>query len=305
METHVQKNSFRSGFVSLIGRPNAGKSSLVNAVIGKKISIVSDTPQTTRHRFRAVVNSESYQLILVDTPGIHKPHDILGEELNRAAVKAIESVDAITFVLDASKPFGTGDEWILNLIRNSQIPRILVISKSDLCKPAIIEKQILTASSFCSFSDIVVVSALQNQNIQQFVEVASKYLPEGPRWFPLDVTTDQSLELIISEFVREKILTSTFDELPHAVGLLVEELNYDQAKDLYRIQADIYVERKSQKGIVIGAGGEKIKQIGTEARLDLEHFLGARVFLELRVKLKKGWRKDASQIRRFGYGEGI
>jgi len=305
METPELENTFRSGFVTLIGRPNAGKSSLVNAVIGKKISIVSDTPQTTRHRFRAVVNTDSYQLILVDTPGIHKPLDILGEELNRSAVKAIESVDAISYVLDASKPFGTGDEWILNLFKDSKTPRILVISKSDLCKPAIIEKQIHAASTLCSFDDVVVVSALQDLNIQKYVEVAASYLPEGPRWFPLDVATDQPLELIISEFVREKILTSTFDELPHAVGLIVEELEFDQAKDLYRIHADIYVERKSQKGIVIGAGGEKIKQIGTEARLDLERFLGSRVYLDLRVKLKKGWRKDVSQIRRFGYGEGV
>ena len=299
------ENTFRSGFVTLIGRPNAGKSTLINAIVGKKVCIVSNTPQTTRHRFRAVANTNDYQLILVDTPGIHKPHDMLGEELNRSAIKAIESVDVISFLLDASKPFGTGDEWVLNLIKDSRIPRILVISKSDLSNADAIEKQIQAARAFCSFDDVVSISALLEQNIQQYVDTVVSYLPQGPRWFPTDTTTDQPLEIIISEFIREKILSSTFDELPHAVGLQVEELNFDEAKDLYRISAEIFVERNSQKGIIIGAGGEKIKLIGTQARMDLEHFLGSRVFLDLRVKVKKDWRKDAAAVRRFGYGEGL
>jgi len=305
MEQVETCTGFRSGFVALTGRPNAGKSTLVNAVVGKKVSIVSNTPQTTRHRFRAVVTTDDYQLILVDTPGIHKPMDILGEELNRTAIKALESVDAISYVLDATKPFGSGDEWVLKMIKDIKVPRILVVSKSDLSFEKKVQEQINSATTVSSFDDVVVISALKGHNIPAFVELASKYLPLGPRWFPPDTDTDQPLELIISEFIREKVLTSTFDELPHAVGLIVEELSFDEAKNLYRISAEIYVERQSQKGIIIGAGGEKIKQIGTEARIDLEHFLGARVFLDLRVKLRKGWRRDLSQIRRFGYGEGV
>jgi GTP-binding protein Era len=297
-------DSFTSGFVTLIGRPNAGKSSLINAVIGRKIAITSNTPQTTRHRFRAVLNTPGYQLILVDTPGIHKPHDVLGEELNRSAQKAIEAVDAIAFVLDASQSFGTGDRWILDSIRGSRIPRILVITKTDLVTPEKIEAQIAEATREYSFDAILALSALKGENIQAFVDTAASFLPEGPNWFPADTTTDQPIEVIVAEFIREKILTSTFDEVPHAVGVQVEELTFDKKKGLYSIYANIYVERDSQKGIIIGHHGEHIKSIGTQAREDLAHFLGAKVYLDLRVKVRKHWRRDANQIRRFGYGEG-
>ena len=297
--------AFQSGFVTLLGRPNAGKSTLINAILGKKLAITSDTPQTTRHRFKAVLNAATFQLILVDTPGIHKPHDILGEELNRSAQKAMESVDAICFVLDATKPFGRGDEWITDMMQSSPVPRFLVISKTDLADENLIAEQIKAATAKCDFSEVVPLSALEGSNIDRFVEVAVSFLPEGPLWFPADVSTDQPLEVIVAEFIREKVLTSTFEEIPHAVGVQIEELKYEQKKGLYVIHAIVYVERQSQKGILIGQQGVRIKQIGTQARLDLEHFLGARVFLELRVKLRKGWRKDATQIRRFGYGEGI
>ena len=300
----LEQPLFCSGFVTLIGRPNAGKSTLINAVMGKKLAITSNTPQTTRHRFRAVLHAEDYQLILVDTPGIHKPHDVLGEELNRSAQKAVESVDVICFVLDATKPFGTGDEWILNSIKGLSTPKILVVSKIDLADEQTIAAQIDAACAFAQFDQVITLSALNGTHLDDFISTAVSYLPPGPPWFPADVTTDQPLEVIIAEFIREKVLTSTFDEVPHAIGVQVEELTYDKKKGLYAIYATIFVERSSQKGILIGAQGEKIKQIGTLARKDLQDFLGARVFLELRVKLRKGWRKDATQIRRFGYGEG-
>ena len=295
---------FCSGFVALVGRPNAGKSTLINTVLGKKVAITSDTPQTTRHRFRAVLTTDSYQLILVDTPGIHKPHDVLGEELNRSAQKAIESVDVICFLLDATKPFGTGDEWILNALQQARVPQILVISKTDLCDEDTIDSQIAAATADYDFDEVIAVSAVTGKNIDRFIEATVSYLPEGPQWFPAETSTDQAIEVIISEFIREKVLAATFDEVPHAVGVQVEELEYDAKKGLYSINAKIYVERDSQKGILVGVQGEKIKQIGTQARRDLEHFLGARIYLELRVKVRKGWRKDANQIRRFGYGEG-
>jgi GTP-binding protein Era len=295
---------FRSGFVTLVGRPNAGKSSLINAVIGRKIAITSATPQTTRHRFRAVRNDPDYQLILVDTPGIHKPYDVLGEELNRSANKAMESVDAIAFVLDASQSFGSGDRWILDSIHGDRIPRILVITKTDLVSPEKVERQKAAATEGYRFDTVVALSALTGSNVDAFIDTAVGFLPEGPRWFPADTSTDQPLEVIVAEFIREKVLTSTFDEVPHAVGVQVEELEFERKKGLYSIYANIYVERDSQKGILIGHNGDRIKGIGTQARLDLAHFLGAKVYLDLRVKVRKHWRRDANQIRRFGYGEG-
>jgi GTP-binding protein Era len=295
---------FRSGFVALIGRPNAGKSTLINAILKKKVAITSNTPQTTRHRFRAVLDTCDYQLILVDTPGIHKPQDALGEELNRSAAKAVEAVDAVCFLLDATKPFGRGDQWILDALADITVPRVLVISKCDVADAGVIDAQIAAATAGNHFDGIVSLSALAGTNLARFVETAVSFLPEGPRWFPSDMSTDQALEVIIAEFIREKVLTSTFDEVPHAVGVQVEELDFDRRKGLYSISAIIYVERESQKGILIGRQGERIKQIGTQARLDLAHFLDAHVYINLRVKVRRKWRKDANQIRRFGYGEG-
>jgi GTP-binding protein Era len=294
----------RSGFVALTGRPNAGKSTLVNAVLGKKVAITSNTPQTTRHRFRAVLDAPDYQLILVDTPGIHKPHDALGEALNRSAEKAVEAVDAVCFVLDATKAFGTGDQWILDALGTSPVPRLLVLSKTDIADEKTVAAQIIAACAHNRFDEVVTLSARTGKGVGRFVEAAVSHLPKGPRWFPPDTDTDQPLEVIVAEFIREKVLTSTFDEVPHAVGVQVEELSFNQRKGLYVISANIFVERDSQKGILIGHRGEGIKRIGTEARLDLARFLGAEVYLDLRVKVRKAWRRDASQIRRFGYGEG-
>jgi GTP-binding protein Era len=297
--------TLRSGFVALIGRPNAGKSTLINALLGHKLAITSDKPQTTRHRFRAVLNAERYQLILVDTPGIHKPHDTLGEQLNRSAAKAVEAVDVICFVLDVSKPFGRGDQWILDALRRETLPRILVITKTDLAGDGDVETQTAAACAHNRFDEVVALSAHARTGLERFTEAAVSFLPEGPCWFPRDTSTDQPLEVIVAEFIREKVLVSTFDEIPHAVGVHVEELSFDKGRQLYSISAIIFVERNSQKGILIGHQGKGIKRIGTQARLDLEHFLAARVYLDLRVKVRKDWRKDANQIRRFGYGEAL
>jgi GTP-binding protein Era len=304
LSTGVTTDGFKSGFATLIGRPNAGKSTLVNAVLGRKVAITSNVSQTTRHRFRAVLNTADYQLILVDTPGIHKPHDALGEQLNRSAEKAMEAVDVLCFLLDAAKPFGTGDQWILDTLRGSPVPRVLVLSKTDLVTEADVAAQTAAACAANHFDTVVTLSAQTGINLDRFIETVVSYIPEGPCWFPPDMTTDQPLEVIIAEFIREKVLTMTFDEVPHAVGVQVEQLDYDRKKGLYSIAADIYVERDSQKGILIGHHGERIKRIGTQARLDLEHFLGAKVYLDLRVRIRKAWRRDANQIRRFGYGEG-
>lgn len=302
---HDGESSFRSGFVTLVGRPNAGKSTLINAVMGKKIAITSNTAQTTRHRFRAVLTRPGFQLVMVDTPGLHKPHDALGEELNTSALKALEDVDVVAMLIDASKPIGTGDEWVAEHVRGAKAKRILVITKTDLASADEIERQRLAAESLADWDGVVEVSAETGSNVEAFVDLAESFLPAGPKWFPDDMDTDQSLEVIIAEFIREKILRSFREEIPHAIGVVTDELEYVRAKDMYRIFAVVYVERESQKGMIIGKGGSAIKQVGTQAREDLEQLLGCRVFLDLTVKVKKNWRRDLTQIRRFGYGEGL
>ena len=296
---------FKSGFVTLVGRPNAGKSTLLNAIMGKKIAITSNTAQTTRHRFRAVHTTDAVQMIIVDTPGLHKPQDALGEELNTSAIKALEDVDVVAMLIDASKPIGRGDEWVAAQVRAAKgSAKICVLSKTDLASDAEISAQREAAEKLCDWDAMVALSAETGRNVDAFVEEVQFLLPEGPAWFPADMETDQPIEVVVAEFIREKILRSFHDEVPHAIGVRVEEMEYDRKKDLYRIFAIVYVERDSQKGIIIGKKGAAIKQIGTEARQDLEQLLGCRVFLDLSVKVKKNWRRDANQIRRFGYGEG-
>ena len=297
-------DGYKSGFVTLVGRPNAGKSTLLNAIMGKKIAITSNTAQTTRHRFRAVRTTEDYQLVLVDTPGIHKPHDALGEELNTSALKALEDVDVVAMLVDSSQPVGTGDEWVAAQLKRIRTPKILVLSKTDLVDAETLDEQAAPPRELADWDCVITCSALENENVQAFVDAAVELLPEGPQWFPADMETDQPLEVIVAEFIREKILRSFRDEIPHAIGVQTEEMKYSKKKNLHSIRAIVYVEHESQKGMIIGKRGEAIKRIGTEAREDLEHILGTRVYLDLSVKLKKNWRRDASQIKRFGYGEG-
>ena len=297
--------SFRSGFVAMIGRPNAGKSTLVNAIVGHKIAITSDTAQTTRHRFNAVLTRPEFQLVMVDTPGLHKPHDALGEELNESAIKGLEGIDAAAFLLDCSKPFGRGDAWVVRQVQASKAKKILVLTKTDLVDDETVEAQRQAAFEAGKWDSVVALSALTGENVEGFIQAVAELMPEGPMWFPADMDTDQSIEVIVAEFIREKILRSFFDEVPHAVGVAVEKMEYIKKSDLERIYATIYVEHDSQKGIIIGKKGSALKRIGTEARNDLEQFLGSKVFLDLRVKMRKNWRRDLNQIRRFGYGEGI
>ncbi len=296
----------RSGFVALTGRPNAGKSTLLNAVMGEKFAITSNVAQTTRHRLRAIYDDDDSQIILVDTPGIHKPHDSLGEELNHSAIQGITDVDVIAFLLDASKPVGKGDIFVLNQLKAArESAKVLVVNKADKVSQKEAQAQVSRASEHLKFNDVVVCSALTGFNVDGFLQTIKGLLPLGPRWFPKGTQTDQPIEVIVAEFIREKILRSSYDEVPHAVGVMVDDMEYKEVSDLYRIFATIYVERNSQKGIIIGSKGENIKKIGIDARKDLEYFLGTRCFLDLNVKVKKNWRRDASQIRRFGYGEGL
>lgn len=295
---------FRSGFLALAGRPNVGKSTLLNAIVGKKIAITSPTAQTTRHRFRGICNRPDAQLIVVDTPGIHKPQDVLGEELNESAMKGMEDVDVVAFLLDASMPFGRGDEWVLAQVARSHAHKVLVVSKVDKVDGQTLGQQVEAARASLEWDAVCPLSAVTGEGVGEFVDAVCALLPEGPRWFPEDMDTDQPLEVMVSEFIREKVLYFAHDEVPHAVGVACEDMEYDRKKDLYRIFATIYVERESQKGIIIGKGGRGVSQIGRQAREDLQQLLGCRVYLDLRVKVRRNWRRDLNQIRRFGYGEG-
>ena len=290
---------FRSGFVALVGRPNAGKSTLMNACYGQKVAITSPVAQTTRRRMRAVVNRPGYQLVFVDTPGIHKPKDGLGSELNRSALAELNDVDVVCFTVDAAKPFGRGDAWVADKVASSSAKKVLVITKADAASPDQVMSQIAAAKELVDFDDEIVTSANESVNVDSFIELLASFLPEGPRWFPEDMGTDTTDETQVAEFVREKVLLRTREEVPHSVGVICDYL--ERSRKLARIHATVYVEREGQKGIIIGRGGEMIKHIGTDARHDLERLFGTKVYLELDVKVKPGWRDDEAQIRRFGY----
>ncbi len=303
--TPVAGPGVRSGFAALVGRPNVGKSTLVNAAVGSKVAITSDTPQTTRHRLRAVIDRDDAQIALVDTPGLHKPVDALGEQLNRASMRALGDVDVACLVIDASQPVGRGDEWVARRVAATRSAKLLVLTKVDLVDPDRLTRQMDAARSLAGFDDEVVTSAAEGFNVDGFVEAVVRLLPEGPRYFPRDMTTDQPLEVMLAEFIREKVLRNTREEVPHAVGVEVEEVDFSKARRLVTVRAVVYVERESQKGIIVGKGGHGVKRIGTEARADLERLLGEQVHLDLRVKDRRDWRRDPTQVRRFGYGEGL
>lgn len=304
VEMYGMSEGFKSGFVTLVGRPNAGKSTLLNAIMGKKIAITSNTVQTTRHRFRAVYSQDDFQMVVVDTPGLHKPQDALGEELNTSALKALEDVDVVAMLIDCSKPIGRGDEWVAEQVKRVRSKKICVLSKTDIATPEQISAQREAAEKLMVWDAMVALSSESGRNVDAFIEEVEYLLPEGPAWFPRDMETDQPMEVVVAEFIREKILRSFRDEVPHAIGVAVEEMEFVKKTNLNRIYATVFVERESQKGIIIGKRGASIKQIGVEARRDLEQLLGTRIFLDLSVKVKKNWRRDANQIRRFGYGDG-
>ena len=292
---------FRSGFVALVGRPNAGKSTLLNACMGEKVAITSPVAQTTRRRMRAVINTPASQLVISDTPGLHKPTDALGSELNKSALGELADADAVAFLVDATKPVGRGDEWVANHVARAEAGyKLLVLTKADIAGPEQVAAQLEAARALCDFDDELVVSAREGFNVDAFVGLVSEHLPEGPRWFPEGMDVDATPEDLVAEFVREKLFLHLRQELPHSVGVLCESLEY--ADDGHAsIEATILVERAGQKGIVLGKGGQMIKRVGIEARRDIERLLGCRVFLDLTVRVAPAWRRDEREIRRLGY----
>ncbi len=297
----MEQGKFYSGFVALVGRPNVGKSTLLNACLGNKVAIESPVAQTTRKRMRAVVNTEHAQLVIVDTPGLHKPKDALGKELNRTALSELSDVDAVAMLVDCTMPVGRGDAWVANHVEACDAPfKLLVLTKADISDQRQVNSQLEAARKLAHFDDAVVVSAKEDFNVSAFVGLVAEHLPEGPRWFPEGMTHDSTPEDLVAEFVREKALLNLRDEIPHSVGVRCGSIEY--ASDGHAsIEADILVERESQKGIVIGKGGSMIRRIGTDARVDIERLLGCKVFLELNVRVQPQWRRDRNEIRRLGY----
>ena len=298
----TEKNvPFTSGFVALVGRPNAGKSTLLNAIMGEKLAITSPVAQTTRRRMRAVVNTDHSQLVVIDTPGLHKPKDALGSELNKSALGELADADVVAFLVDATKPVGRGDEWVANHVARSDADyKLLVLTKADVARPEQVATQLEAARALADFDDELVVSATEGFNVDAFVELVSAHLPEGPRWFPEDMDVDASPEELVAEFVREKLFLHLRQELPHSVGVICDDIDFID-DDHATISATILVEREGQKGIVVGRGGQMIKQVGIEARRDIERLLGCKVFLDLTVRVSPAWRRDERQIRRLGY----
>ncbi len=292
---------FKSGFVALVGRPNVGKSTLVNACMGEKVAITSPVAQTTRRRMRAVVNTPDSQLVIIDTPGLHKPKDALGKELNQTALAELADADVVAFLVDATKPVGTGDAWVAKHVDSADADfKLLVITKADIAKPGQVEAQLEAARALAAFDDELVLSATENFNVDAFLDIVSAHLPEGPRWFPEDMDTDATPEDLVAEFVREKLFLNLRQEVPHSIGVRCDDIEY--ADDGHAsITATILVEREGQKGIVVGHGGAMVKKVGIEARRDIERLLGCKVYLDLSVRVQPQWRRDANEIRRLGY----
>lgn len=294
-----EKNDFRSGFVAVIGRPNAGKSTLLNTLLGQKILIISDKPQTTRNRIQCILTEERGQIIFFDTPGIHKPRHRLGEYMVTAAKSTLKGVDFAVYVVDASLTLGAGDEYVLEIIKESGIPCILALNKIDLLSKDEIIQKIAEFSKLADFKEIIPISALNSENTSKLLDLIFADLPPGPMYFPADEVTDQPERFIIAELIREKLLHLTREEVPHSVAVVVEQM---QAKrTLTKIAAVILVERDSQKGIVIGRQGSVLKEVGKLAREDIEDLLGCKVFLELYVKVRKDWRNQQTHLKELGY----
>ena len=289
-----------SGFAAIVGRPNVGKSTLTNGLIGEKIAIMSDRPQTTRNKIMCILNTDNAQIMFLDTPGIHKPHHKLGEYMVRTAESTLKEVDVILFVIDVSEKRGAGENYILELLQKVKTPVILVANKIDkLQDKSKLFNIINEYSALYNFAAVVPVSALEDKEFPGLVEEITKHLPEGPDYFPDDMITDQPERVIAAEMIREKVLLSTRDEVPHSIAVEVDEFKVRENEDVY-IRATIFVERDSQKGIVIGAKGSLLKKIGQQARRDIEALLGCKVFLELWVKVKADWRNKDKALKQFG-----
>lgn len=293
----------RSGFVALIGRPNVGKSTLMNSFVGEKVAIMSDKPQTTRNKIRGILTNDEGQVIFLDTPGIHKPHSKLGQQLVKIAQNAFQEVDLILFLVDAYEGIGAGDRFIIQHLKKASTPVFLVVNKIDRVHPDSLLPLIDQYRSLHTFQEVVPVSALQGNNMSTLLQLIMKYLPEGPMYYPSDQVTDHPEQFIVAEIIREKILHLTREEIPHSVAVMIEEMKLRKGKKLLDIHAIIFAERESQKRILIGKQGRLLKEVGKRARQECEALLGYPIYLDLWVKVKKDWRNEMPMLRRLGYLE--
>lgn len=293
---------FHSGFAALVGRPNVGKSTLINALLGEKISIVSAHAQTTRNKITGVWNGDNSQVVFLDTPGMHKPQSKLGEAIRQSTMDALDEVDMIVFLCACNDPLGAGDRYILSLLKDRKVPVILALSKTDLISKEEVLKKIVQYSRIYPFAEIIPLSAKTGENLDELMKCVVKYMPEGPKYFPDDMVTDQPERNIVQEIVREKLLTRTRDEVPHAIGVFTEEFSERDNGKVY-IRCTIYVERDSQKRIIIGKKGSVLKAAGQEAREEIQSLIGAPVFLDLWVKVSKDWKNKDYILRELGYKE--
>ena len=291
----------RSGLCALVGRPNVGKSTLLNAIVGQKVAITAAVPQTTRHAIRGVLHRDDLQIVFVDTPGMHKPKTLLGSRLNDVARDTLSGVDVIVFLIDGQAGVGRGDQFIAELLADVQTPKIAVVNKVDAyAKPKVLP-QLERVAAMGDWDEVVPISAAKGDNVDTLVGLIAERMPEGPPYFPEGQVTDQTQEQLFSELIREKAIRLMQEEVPHSIAVAIEEIGPGESQGVVAVTATLYVERDSQKGIVIGKGGAVLKRIGKEAREEMQAILGGRVYLDLRVKLAKEWQRDPKQLQRLGY----
>jgi GTP-binding protein Era len=302
------EKGFRSGFACLVGRPNVGKSTLINALVGAKVAITSDRPQTTRRVIRGIVHRPDAQLVLLDTPGLHKPRTLLGERLDSLVRSTLTEVDVIGFCVPAGDPVGPGDRFLarelehVGLYRLGKAPIVAVVTKCDQVPPARVVEQLTAVSELGDWADVVPVSAVTGFQLDVLTDVLTAHLPQGPPLYPDGELTDEPEQIMVAELIREAALEGVRDELPHSIAVLVEEMGPRPGReDLTDVYAELYVERPSQKAIVIGTGGARLKDVGTRARRQIEALLGTKVYLDLRVKIAKDWQRNPKQLRRLGF----
>lgn len=291
---------FKSGFVAIVGRPNVGKSTFMNYVLGQKLAIMSDKAQTTRNKIQGVYTKDDAQIVFLDTPGIHKPKHELGEFMVKSAYSALKEVDAVLFMVNVSEKRGPGDDFIIEKLKGIKTPIFLVLNKIDLVTPEVLLERVESYKDALDFAGVFPISVLQGNNVNELMEGLINALPEGPQYYPADQITDHPEYFVVSELIREKILQLTQEEIPHSVAVTVDKMQKDEF-DKVHVYANIIVERKSQKGIIIGKGGRLLKEIGTRARRDIQQLLGNKVYLELWVKVEKDWRKRKSNLQEYGY----
>jgi GTP-binding protein Era len=296
----LTEKSFHSGFVAIVGRPNVGKSTLLNAILGEKIVITSDKPQTTRNRIQGIHNVPGGQIIFIDTPGVHRPKSRLNRSLNDTAVEATKGVDALLFLVEATSAPAAEAEVMTELLTGYTAPVFLLINKVDLVEKSRLLKLMETYSTLFEFQEIIPVSAQKGEGVEKMVELVCRFLPEGPQYFPDDILTDLPERFVVEEMVREKVFRLTHDEVPYSCAVRVESFK-ERENGLIAIAAAIIVERDSQKGIIIGKRGEMLKKIGTAARFEIERFLAQKVYLELFVKVSKDWSENPAKLKEFGY----